>query len=67
MQLKDKVIYTPTFVWGIFEYDDTQDAKTWNLHSICWNRKAARFVAKLINEKTIVRKVAFQVIEKDHK
>ena len=65
--MSDKVIYTPDFVWGIFEYDDTQDVETWNLHSICWKRSDARFIKKMISGKNRVRKVAFQVIEKDAK
>ena len=63
----DKVIYTPDFVWGVFVYDDTQDAETWNLYSTCWNRSRARFITKMIDGKTRVRKITLQVIEKDAK
>jgi len=62
----DKVVYAPDFVWGIFEYDFTQDVETWNFHSAHWNRERARHFAKLL-EKSRIRKIAFQVIEKDVK
>ena len=67
MQLKDKVVYTPDFAWGIFTYDDTQDAETWNLHTTCWNRTRVGLIASMIDGKTRIRKIAFQVIEKDSK
>ena len=67
MQLKDKVVYTPDFVWGIFEYDYTKDAETWHFHSAHWNRDRARYFTKLLKGKTRIRKIAFQVIEKDSK